>query len=244
MLNVQTRQTELELSDLPEAFDGFRLLWITDLHIEPLDGLVERVVGLAEGLDYDVCVLGGDYCFHHHMTEKAAEQMKHLAEKLVPRSDVYAVLGNHDHYAMAQVLDAAGVKVLLNEHVVLEREGQSIALVGVDDCHYYLADDLGEAIDGLPEEMFKILLCHSPEMQKSAAEAGVDLYLAGHTHGGQVCLPNGFAPVTCSTVRRKYIKGPWKYKTMTGYTSHGAGASGVPVRFNCPSEIALLTLKK
>jgi predicted MPP superfamily phosphohydrolase len=244
VLNVQVQGRTLRLKRLPEVFDGFRILWISDIHVDPLDGLVEHIARLTETVDYDVCVLGGDYCFDHEMTDEAVARMQVLTGALVGRSAVYAILGNHDPYAMGQVLEDAGVRVLVNEHVRLDRNGQSLWLIGVDDAHYYGADDLDAAMVGVPDEAFKILLFHTPEGYSKGAAAGVDLYLAGHTHGGQVCLPNGFAPVTCASIPRRMIKGLWEHDGMTGYTSRGAGASGLPVRFNCPGEVALLTLKK
>jgi uncharacterized protein len=243
-LAFQVRSAELTAPRLPAAFDGLRLLWISDLHLEPLDGLIDRVLALAAPLTYDLCVLGGDYSFDHVMTDKAGAEMQRLAETLLARSDVYAILGNHDCYAMAERLDATGVQVLINDHALLRRRDQSLALIGVDDCHYYRADDLAGAAAPLAAELFKVLLCHSPEQIEPAAAAGIDVYLAGHTHGGQICLPNGFAPVTCASVPRRYTRGLWRHNGMVGYTSRGAGASGVPVRFNCPGEITLLTFRK
>ncbi|MHC5083689.1 MAG: metallophosphoesterase [Planctomycetota bacterium] len=243
VLNTRVNETEVTFANLPAAFDGFQVLWISDLHIDPLDGLCEKLCDLVQTLEYDICVLGGDYCFQHTFSDVAARRMKQLAAVLTARSDVYAILGNHDQYSMAQVLDESNVRVLINEHVILNRDGESLALIGIDDHHYYGADDLAAAMNGLDADAFKVLLCHSPEMLKKGAKAGADFYIAGHTHAGQVCLPNGFAPVTCCSVPRRFIKGSWQYKNMKGYTSRGAGASGVAVRFNCPPEIALLTLK-
>ena len=243
MLNVATDEVELTVGHLPKAFDGYRVLWLSDLHLEKLDGLTERVIDAIEALDYDVCFLGGDYCFDHEMSDVAAERMERIAAAILKRSAVYAIFGNHDFYRMGEVLDALGVRVLINEHTYLEHQGQRLAVIGVDDCHYYRADDLGGAMAGLEDGVCKILLCHSPERYKPAQRAGVDLFLAGHTHGGQVCLPNGFAPVTCASVPRAFIKGPWQHKSMAGHTSRGAGTSGVPVRFNCPGQIAVLTLR-
>ncbi len=244
VLNVRVRDQMIVLKGLPEAFEGLRILWISDLHIDPLDGLAELILERTSGLDYDFCVLGGDYCFDHEITDAAVERMGTLAGALVGRSAVYAILGNHDPYAMGQALESAGVRVLVNEHVRLDRDGQSLWLLGVADAHYYGADDLEAAMAGVPDEAFKILLFHTPEGYTKGAAAGVDLFLAGHTHGGQVCLPNGFAPVTCASIPRRMIRGLWEHEGMVGYTSRGAGASGLPVRFNCPGEITLLTLRR
>ncbi len=243
VLDVQVEQTELAFTDLPELFDGFRILWLSDFHIDKLDGLTEAMLSKVGELDYDICILGGDYSFHHVFTDEAAAHMQQIAAALAGRSEVYAIMGNHDHYAMAEVLDAAGVTVLLNEHRSLERDGHRLHLIGVDDCHYYKAADWHEATAGLNGDGFKVLLSHSPEFQNKIRHADVDLYVCGHTHGGQVCLPGGVAVVTCASVPRHCVKGRWQHKTMTGYTSRGVGASSVPVRFNCPGEITLLTLK-
>jgi hypothetical protein len=91
---------------------------------------------------------------------------------------------------------------------------------------------------------FRIVVCHSPEMYEMAAGAGCSLYLGGHTHGGQVCLPGGVAIVTCATIPRRMLKGRWRWGDMAGYTSRGSGASGVAVRFFCRPEITVVTLRR
>jgi predicted MPP superfamily phosphohydrolase len=120
----------------------------------------------------------------------------------------------------------------------------SVILVGLDDCHYYGAADIDLATSDIPDGAFTIMLCHSPEFYKEAERAGFSLYLAGHTHGGQLCLPGGIAVAYCAAVPRKFIKGEWLYGRIKGYTSYGAGSSGVPARLFCPPEVALITLRK
>ena len=122
-------------------------------------------------------------------------------------SDIYAVLGNHDRFSMAEVLESFGVKMLMNDNVCMQKGDSSIYLCGVDDSHYYGADDLESAVSGIPSGAFKILVSHSPESYKEAAAHGFDMFLAGHTHGGQICLPNGAAVVEGATVPYKYLKG-------------------------------------
>ena len=161
-------------------------------------------------------------------------RMKELAEGLVMRSRVLGVLGNHDKYRMAEMLADCGVEMLINENVCIEKNGDSIYVVGLDDCHYYGADDIESAQAGIADGVFKIMISHSPETYHQASEAGYSLFLAGHTHGGQVCLPGGAPVVTCATVPRRTVKGKWRYGRREGYTSRGAGASGVAVRFFCP----------
>ncbi len=87
------------------------------------------------------------------------------------------------------------------------------------------------------------MVCHSPERYLEAADSGYSLYLSGHTHGGQVCLPGGVALVTSATVPRRLVKGRWKYREMRGYTSRGVGTSGIAVRYFCPPEMTVVTLR-
>ena len=119
------------------------------------------------------------------------------------------------------------------------RGGQRIHLAGIDDAHYYRADNIEKAASQIPQHEFSILLSHTPEIYRQAAQADFKLLLSGHTHGGQVCLP-GSIPVTLDSVLPRLMgSGPWKYRTMVGYTSVGVGSSIVAVRFNCLPEITV-----
>jgi predicted MPP superfamily phosphohydrolase len=243
-LNIQVETTELALSGLPEAFDAFNILLITDLHIDGNDHLADKVIGAVDGLNYDLCILGGDYSFAgNNESDIAFSRMVKLATFLTRKTRVVGVLGNHDRYAMAECLSQCGVDMLINDHVHLDQGADRLYLAGLDDCHYFDADDIELAEQGIPQDAFKIMLCHSPERYQLATGAGYSLYLAGHTHGGQVCLPGGFAPVTCATIPRAFTAGSWQYRDMEGYTSRGAGTSGLPVRFFCAPELALITLR-
>lgn len=244
VLNVTVTRQDVPLARLPEAFDGFRVLWISDLHADGIDGLLKRVLDLTAGLTWDIAVLGGDFCFDHHLTDLALEHAERLARSLREKGPVYAIFGNHDYTPLAKVLSDCGVTVLLNENAVIERHGQTVRLIGVDDCHYFKADDLDLAMEGVNGDAFTVLLSHSPELYAAAAARGIDLYLSGHTHGGQICLHGGRAVVYSADAPRKCIRGLWRHQAMIGYTSGGAGASGVPVRFNCPGEINVFTLRK
>ena len=140
---------------------------------------------------------------------------------------------------MVPDLEALGIRVLLNECVAINRGEASIYLAGVDDAHFYRADDIEKAAAGIPQGCVSVLLSHTPEIYNQAARAGFDLMLSGHTHGGQICLP-GEIPITLDAVLpRSFGSGAWTYGEMAGYTSVGAGSSVVPVRFNCPPEITL-----
>jgi uncharacterized protein len=136
------------------------------------------------------------------------------------------------------------MRVLMNEADVITRNGQRIHLEGIDDAHFYRADNIEKASIGIPLDEFSILLSHTPEIYRHAAHAGFNLLLSGHTHGGQICLPGG-TPITLDSVLlRRLGAGAWMHHEMQGYTSVGAGSSVVPVRFNCPPEITLHRLER
>lgn len=244
-LDIAVEHAEFAFKELPAAFNGLKIAFLSDLHIDCLDGLAEKTVEVLETLDYDYCILGGDYSFDHEgECELAWQRMRWIAERITKRSRVFAVLGNHDKYRMGEVLEQCGVEVLVNEHVRLERKNQAIYLVGVDDCHYFGADDAEIAEEGIADNAFKVMICHSPEFYADAANMGYLLYLAGHTHGGQVCLPGGVMLVRGATAPRRVLKGRWQQKQMAGYTTRGIGTSGVAVRHFCRPEITLITLAK
>jgi predicted MPP superfamily phosphohydrolase len=241
-LNVQVTHTEFTFKNLPKAFDGFRILHISDLHMDGIPKLLDVLIRIIEPLEYDLCVFTGDF---REGILGAYDEPSELAVRLreTISTDVLAVLGNHDAIEMVGALERGGITMLLNEHKVIERNGQQIVVLGVDDPHYYQADDLERALAGSPPDVFRILLAHSPEIIDKAFAAGVDFYLCGHTHAGQLCLPGGKAIVTVSRGPDHCKKGRWHHNGVTGYTSAGAGASSVPVRFNCPPEITIHTLR-
>jgi len=156
---------------------------------------------------------------------------------------VYGVLGNHDTICMTPGLEQMGIRMLLNECEAIEHNGEHIHLAGIDDAHFYRADNIEKAGSAIPRGEFSILLSHTPEIYRQAAHADFDVLLSGHTHGGQICLPGGIPITLDSVLPRQMGSGAWKYRDMIGYTSVGAGSSVVPVRFNCPPEITLHRLR-
>ncbi len=227
---------------IPRPFDGFRLLHLSDLHVDMSGPAMDRLIGLLDNVAYDVCVLTGDYrglTFGDY--QPSIEGMARICARLRPPT--YAVLGNHDTILMVPAFEAMGMRLLLNEHEILERGGARIHLAGIDDAHFYRVDNIEKAADGIPPDEFSILLSHTPEIYRQAAHAGFNLLLCGHTHGGQICLPGGIPITLDSSLPRRYGVGSWAYRGMTGYTSVGAGTSISPVRFNCAPEITLHVLQ-
>lgn len=244
-LMVGLREVEFELEDLPAGFDGFRVLFISDLHIDGMDALAAKLVEIIDSADYDICILGGDYTFKYGREEMVDHSnLKMIAKKLAAKSRVLGVLGNHDMYKVAELLDGIGVEMLINENTSIEKDGEKIHIAGIDDSHYYGTDNLSQADAGIDDISFKMMVGHSPERLVGAQGHGYGLYLAGHTHGGQVCLPGGTQIVRGASLPRRFLKGKWKYGKMSGYTSNGAGTSGIAVRFFCKPEIAIITLRR
>lgn len=236
--NVRLRENTIVSARLPRAFDGYTILHLSDLHVDMCPQAMARVRALVADLSYDLCVLTGDYRGATHGPHEAA--LAGMAElRDVLRAPILAVLGNHDTIMMTPRLEQMGMRVLLNERETLWRESACLHVAGVDDAHYFRVDNIEKAGEGIPQGEFSILLSHTPEIFRQAAHAGFDILLAGHTHGGQICLPGGVALTLDSALPRAYGAGAWKYHDMQGYTSVGAGSSVLPVRFNCPPEITL-----
>jgi predicted MPP superfamily phosphohydrolase len=235
---IALRQNRVVIPRLPRAFDGLRLLHLSDIHLD-MDGQIFTALGeRVHEAEYDLCVITGDFRARTYgVLRPAMEAMERLRPLI--GSTVYAVLGNHDFIEMVPDLEALDIRVLLNEAVPLRRGDAVIHLAGIDDPHYYEADNLEKAAEGIPENEVAILLSHSPEPYRHAAHAGFDLMLCGHTHGGQICLPGGMAITYNAKCPRALGRGAWRWRGLQGYTSVGAGSCVVPVRYNCPPEITV-----
>jgi uncharacterized protein len=235
---VQVRYNDIRFKTLPAEFNGFTLLHISDFHADMSDGAMRRLEEILPGLNYDLCVLTGDYRgATFGQFDDAIALMRPILACI--KQPIYGVLGNHDTIRMVPDLEAMGIRMLLNEFVPITRGGAHIYVAGIDDVHYFRVDNIEKATSGIPHPAFSILLSHTPEIYRQAAHAGFDLLLSGHTHGGQICLP-GSIPITLDSVLpRRLGAGAWAYHEMAGYTSAGVGASIVPVRLNCLPEVTL-----
>jgi predicted MPP superfamily phosphohydrolase len=241
--NIVVRRTNLRFKKLPPVFDGFTILHLSDLHTDISQEAMKHLISIVGGLQYDICVLTGDYRGKTYGPfDEAIAITRELCRRLKPNS-LYGVLGNHDSIKMNPSLEAMGIRMLFNECVDLVRGEERIYLAGVDDAHFYRADDVEKASSKIPVTAFSVLLSHTPEIYDQAAGAGFDLMLSGHTHGGQLCLPGGIPIKLEAVLPRSMGAGVWRHSAMVGYTSVGAGTSLLPVRLNCPAEITLHTLR-
>jgi uncharacterized protein len=241
VLNCQLLERDLFLPDLDPYWQGKRILHLSDTHLDGIPGLVDVIVKTISDLSYDLCVITGDFRFGKGAYNLASmAPTVEMLQSIKAPLGMFGVLGNHDFIEEVEVLEANGLKILLNESIDL---GHNLFLGGVDDPHLYECDDLVAAAKRIPSTANNILLIHSPEKVKEAHAAGFQSYLCGHTHGGQIKLPLLGRPFTNARCKRALAFGEFEYKGMQGYTHNGTGASSVAARFGCPSEIVIHTLK-
>jgi uncharacterized protein len=239
---IQVRHNYIKSARIPKAFNGYIILQLSDLHVEMSQGAMARLEMILQELDYDLCALTGDYqadsleCYHATLAG-----MSGICKKL--KQPIYGVLGNYDTVRMIPELEQMGIRMLLNEYEMIERDQDRIYIAGIDDAHFYRTHNIEKAASGIPANAFSILFSHTPEIYQQAAHADFDVLLSGHTHGGQICLPGGI-PITLDSVLPRHMgSGAWTYRGMNGYTSAGVGCSIVPARFNCPPQITLHVLQ-
>lgn len=242
--SIELKEVAVTFPDLPAAFDGYTILQITDPHFDALANFEDLIIGAISNLKVDICVFTGDYKLAVHGEYlQIIPAMRKVVANLSVKDGILATLGNHDTVFMVNPFEKMGIRVLANETITLHREGESIHFTGVDDPHYYYTP-MAEETFGTSPEGFKIALVHSPELYDVAEEHNYSLYLAGHTHGGQITLPNR-KPIIKHLHNGKHLaKGRWQHGRLTGYTSNGAGTSGIPIRFNTRGEVTIFTLRK
>jgi hypothetical protein len=243
-LDVQLVARSISFTDLPHSFDGYRILHLSDTHLDCLPELAEVAVRLLAGIEVDLLALTGD--IHGSHLAPLAASTKPLADLIRAvrvKDRRLAILGNHDPADMVEALEDLGFDVLLNESTILARGDEHIVLTGLDDVHRFFTRHALAALSRSPEG-FRIALVHSAEVADHAAAAGYALYLCGHTHGGQICLPGG-RPIITHLLRCRHASvGLWRERNMTGYTSRGLGVGDVPLRFNSRGEISVITLRQ
>ena len=241
--NIVFREQSLVIPSLPNAFSGFTILFLSDLHLDMMPGLERNIVALIGGREFDLCVMTGDYATASLGGEsESLNALKKIVQAIKSRHGILGVLGNHDSARDVFALESIGMNVLINESYLVEKSGSILQFIGTDDIRFY-TDQISRVLKK-SEDQCTIALVHSPELYDRAAEAGVNLYLCGHTHGGQICLPGGFPVMTNLERGKAFHSGYWNYKGMQGITNIGAGTSDLPIRFNTVGEVLSITLSK
>lgn len=240
-LDIQINHNQIVLRKLPKEFRNYKILHLSDLHIDGNPLLLQNLADKLQNLDYDICVLTGDF---RYRTSGELQPVINSMEKLLPyinkgKDGILAVLGNHDFIEIVPLLEKLGIEFLINEHKIIYQQKTPLCFVGLDDQHFYRNADINEALPQHHNNLCKILLIHSPEYISQANSKMVDLYLCGHTHGGQICWPDGKPIFMNARAKNIFCRGNWHYEEMKGYTSNGCGCSGMNIRFNCPPEITI-----
>jgi uncharacterized protein len=223
-----------------------RLVQVSDLHVERITRRERELVAKVNALHADAILLTGDYLSFSYIGEaRAMADARQVLGGLVARCGIYAVRGTHQidpNATLAALFDGLPVRWLRNEHVIVSHNGSQIAFAGAS-CTRDRAIDvpaLQRAMAGIPEQIFTVLAYHTPELVPEAAAGGADLYLAGHTHGGQIRVPFYGALLTATDVGKRYEMGRYDVHGLTLYVSRGIGMEGrgAPrARFLCPPEI-------
>ena len=241
---IRVNEVSLAFPNLPPAFDGFRILHLSDLHIDSIPGLASLIIHKIKDLQFDICLLTGDYrrdisgSFRHIL-----KPIKILSKYIQAQFGTFAVLGNHDTYLMAQYEEESGMELLINESVEILKDGQKILITGTDDPYNFYTEPAILCLETKGYD-FKIAMVHTSELARTASANKYDLYLCGHTHGGQICLKEGVPLISHQFEGKQYNHGVWHLNHMTGYTSRGVGASGLPLRFNCPPEVTIIKISR
>jgi len=235
------------LPGLRVGMDGFRVVQLSDLHLEPWTKAAEiaEAVTACNELKPDLVVVTGDLITGSH---KPAGELGHLLSKLVARHGVFVSLGNHDVWhkplEITKALWQHGVLVLRNDGRRVRTAGGELFVAGLDSF-WAGRPNLDDALRGWQPGLPLLLLVHEPDGADKIAPRGIAaLQLSGHTHGGQVCLPSPRpVPLRVPSWGKKYKHGLHRVGGLQVYVNRGIGCVGLPVRFACPPEITEITLR-
>lgn len=242
---VEVREVEVAIPGLPRAFDGYRIAHLSDLHI---GGLTPRAFGeswakRANAKKPDLVAVTGDMVtsgtnFH--------DDIATVIGKLEAPDGVMVAMGNHDYFGEGEplvgLLREKGARVLRNEGVTIERNGERIFVAGVDD-NWSRRDNLDKALASREAGLTTVLLAHDPVMFAAAKEAGVELTLSGHTHGGQIAMPFVPKKLSLAQLTHEHFLGLYREGASAVYVHAGLGTTGPPVRIGAAPEIAILVLR-
>ena len=252
-LNLETPTQKIHLPKLPRQFHGFRICQLSDIHIGPFmpQEEIRKYADIANSLKADMIVLTGDFVTFDASTQVAVVEA--LSGLRAPYG-VYGCLGNHDAWSgvedsISDLFRRAGVRILRSENVSIESHGESFNLVGTDfqSRHRFgpspAVEHLLANIEGLIQrDRVNILLSHNPDTFPRAAELGIDLSMAGHTHGGQAALEFISPEIAPSRLVTPYVAGHFQKNGTQLYVNRGIGTIFIPIRIGAPPEITIYEL--
>jgi len=234
---IQVNTTTIRTPKLQAS--GLRLVHLTDLHCDREIRNEEKMVEIVNGLKPDIVVATGDYLNHTLGLPHFREALRRLEAPL----GKFAVLGNQDlKWPSVALLDGTGFRRLNHEIVPVTRGSESLGIAGIDYVRSHIPVD---SVKALPQDRFNVFLHHTPDLIEDVCGPGVDLYLCGHTHGGQVTLPWYGALITFSKFGKKYESGLYRVHETTLYVNRGLGLEprpGPQVRFLARPEIAVFDI--
>lgn len=246
--NVEIVRLELKLPRLAPAFDGYRLVQISDIHMGTgmTDDQLHRIVNMVNDEQPDVIALTGDYVTFGNI-QPLMKPLVTAFSQLKPKDITVATQGNHDHVTdpvmVSQMLSDSGVTELKNSVHSITRGSSVLHFAGVDTLWYDKAD-LTKVLPLLHGDECAVLLAHEPDFADvSAATGRFDLQISGHSHGGQIRWPVVNRPVVVPRHSTKYPIGQYQVGSMIQYTNRGVGTSLPAIRLNCRPEITVYTLR-
>jgi hypothetical protein len=236
----------LPIPGLPAELEGFRIAQISDLHLRPFwssvyDDLIARIQSKAP----DAIFMTGDFVNNKRNHDREAPFAHRLVSQLSAPYGVFGVLGNHDRYGLPAKLEGTGITLLDARRQVLEVHGAALELIGLPGVDR--KDVTPQVLASFPPKqpgVPRIVLSHFPDVLTKAEPLEPDIYFAGHTHGGQVCLPGGIPIIRHDSLPRKLGKGVHKIKGTWLVVSRGIGFTGISVRLFCPSEVVEVVLSR
>ncbi len=239
---AEVEHLELALDRLPEAFDGIRILHLSDLHITKWTAELQQWSDHIAPLKPDLAVITGDLGHRSWKWKKSLPNVQRLISAIHAPLGTYFILGNHDSLELGPALAAGGAVMLVNESVIIERSGQRLALIGIAQ-HRRSDTDIPAALQNVLGTDFKLMLLHYPDLIHSAAAAGVDVCLAGHTHGGQICYPDGSPIIGHDVLPPNLCTGLNRIADTWLIVNRGIGKAGLRLRLFCPPQVMMLTLR-
>ncbi|MEI8135292.1 MAG: metallophosphoesterase [bacterium] len=257
--NIDVSYSSITIPNLPPSFKGLKITLASDIHSSPYMSLddMKEIAKIMNSLHSDVILLPGDFVTGHK--NELPPVLEALSELKAPMG-IFATTGNHEYYVDADLVSNGitdiGIRMMRNENFTLDRNGEKLYLLGVDDINDndiipYTegkpAPHIEALFSGVPDKAATIVMCHKPYRFDEYAKANTGLMLSGHTHGGQIVFGKfGETVMSLSTIASKYVAG--HYEILSGtkrtqmYVSRGLGTVALPMRFNCPPEITQITL--
>lgn len=242
--DLEITRHEVFIDDLPEAFDGYRIAFLTDTHVVSFvrRAFYEEIVTQVQRFEPDLLLFGGDFVSFRRHIPLLADRFAGLSAK----DGMFAILGNHDYWSDAprivETLDGIGVRFLTNAHVVLARGGARLPLAGIDEV-YRGTPDPDAAFAGIAVDQPCLAISHHPDIIDVLPRRRIDLLLCGHTHGGQIRFPFFGAVVVPSKHEATYAAGFHRVGPTLMYVSRGIGAIP-PLRILCRPEVATFVLRR